>query len=86
MSPVLVMDEEEQRVARQRSIRRKALRSNLFSREILPTDEKLRAAFFHLRNRLRIWIACAKPRFLMRLRQNTVDRGTMKHGSKLRVR
>jgi hypothetical protein len=81
-----MMDQDQQRVRRQRYIRLEALRSNLFSREILPTDEKLRAAFFHLRNRFRIWIARAKPRFLMRLMQNAVDRGSMEHDGKRRVR
>jgi hypothetical protein len=42
-------------------MRREAFRSNLFGREILPTDEKLHAAFFHLRNRFQVWIARAKP-------------------------
>ena len=80
------MDQDQQRVRRQSYIRHEALRRNLFSREILPTDEKLRAAFFHLCNRFHIWIARAKPRFLMRLMRNAVDRGTMEHDSKLRVR
>ena len=52
----------------------------------MPTDEKLRAALFHLRNRFQIWIARAKPRFLMRRMRNAVDRRTMEHDSKLRVR
>jgi hypothetical protein len=57
ISLILVMDQDQQRVRRQRYIRHEALRSNLFSREILPSDEKLRAAFFHLRNHFQIWIA-----------------------------
>lgn len=56
------MNQDQQRVGRQRYIRREAFRSNLFGREILPTDEKLHAAFFHLRNRFQVWIARAKPR------------------------
>jgi len=55
------MDQDQRRVGRQRYIRREAFRSNLFGREILPTDEKLHAAF-HLRNRFQVWIARAKPR------------------------
>ena len=55
------MDQDQQSVGRQRYIRREAFRSNLFGREILPTDEKLHAAF-HLRNRFQVWIARAKPR------------------------
>jgi len=87
VSLILVMDQDQQRVVRRQSyIRHEALRSNLFSREILPTDEKLRAALSHLRNRLQIWIDRAKSRFLMRLMRNAVDRGTMEHHSKLRVR
>ena len=80
------MDQDQQRVRRQSYIRHEALRSNLSSREILPTDEKLRAALFHLRNRFQIWIARAKPRFLMRLMRKAVDCRTMEHDSKLRVR
>ena len=56
------MDQDQQRVGRQRYIRREAFRSNLFGRETLPTDEKLLAAFFYLRNRFQVWIARAKPR------------------------
>ena len=80
------MDQDQQRVGRQSYIRRQAFRSNLFGREILPTDEKLHAAFFHLRNRFQVWIAGAKPRFVMRLIQNAVDRGPMEYHSKLGVR
>ena len=80
------MDQDHQPVGRQGYVRREAWRTNLFGREILPTDEKLQAAFFHLRNRLQIWIARAKPRFVMRFIQNAVDRGTMEYDSKLRVR
>ena len=80
------MDQDQQRIGRQCYIRCEALRSNLFGGEILPTDEKLHAAFFHLRNRFQVWIARAKPRFLMRLIQNAVDRGAMEYDSKLRVR
>lgn len=80
------MDQDQQRVGRQRYIRREALRSNLLGREILLTDEKLHTAFFHLRNRFQVWIAPAKPRFVMRLIQNAVDRGAMEYDSKLRVR
>ena len=80
------MDQDQQRFRRQSYIRREASRNILFSRGILPTDEKLRAAFLHLRNRFQIWIAGAKPRFLMRLTQNAVDRRAMEHDSKLRVR
>jgi hypothetical protein len=86
ISLILVTDQDQQRVGRQRYIRREALRSNLFGREILPTDEKLHAAFVQLRNRFRVWIARAKPRFVMRLIQNAVDRGAIKYYSKLRVR
>ena len=80
------MDQDQQRVGHQSFIRREALRNNFCGREILPTDEKLHAAFFHLRNRFQVWIARAKPRFVMRLIQNTVDRGAMEYDSKLRVR
>jgi hypothetical protein len=62
ISLILIMNQDQQRVGRQRYIRREAFRSNLFGREILPTDEKLHAAFFHLRNRFQVWIARAKPR------------------------
>jgi hypothetical protein len=62
ISPILIMDQDQQRVGRQCYIRREAFRSNHFGREILPTDEKLHAAFFHLCNRFQIWIARAKPR------------------------
>ena len=61
ISLILIMDQDQQRIGRQRYIRREAFRSNLFGREILPTDEKLHAAF-HLRNRFQVWIARAKPR------------------------
>ena len=54
-----------------------AFRSNPFGREILPTDEKLRAACFRLRNRFQVWITRSKPRFVMRLIQNAVDRWPM---------
>jgi hypothetical protein len=57
ISLILVMDQDQQRVRRQTYLRHEALRSNFSSREILPSDEKLRAAFFHLRNRFQIWIA-----------------------------
>ena len=59
------MNQDQQRVRRQSYTRREASRSNLFSREILPTDEKLRAAFFHFRNRFQIWIAgkCQRVQF-----------------------
>ena len=57
ISLILVMDQDQQRVRRQRYVRHEALRSNLFSREILPSDEKLQAALFHLRSRFQIWIA-----------------------------
>jgi hypothetical protein len=46
ISLILIMDQDQQRVGRQRYIRREAFRSNLFGREILPTDEKLHAALF----------------------------------------
>ena len=62
ISLILIMDQDQQRVGRQRYIRREAFRSNLFGREILPTDKKLHAAFFYLRNRFQVWIARAKPR------------------------
>jgi hypothetical protein len=62
ISLLLIMNQDQQHVGRQRYMRREAFRSNLFGREILPTDEKLRAAFFHLRNRFQVWIARAKPR------------------------
>ena len=62
ISLILIMNQDQQPVGRQRYIRREAFRSNLFGREILPTDEKLHAAFFHLRNRFQVWIARAKPR------------------------
>lgn len=62
ISLILIMDQDQQRIGRQRYIRREAFRSNLFGREILPTDERLHAAFFHLRNRFQVWIARAKPR------------------------
>ena len=62
ISLILIMNQDQQRVGRQRYIRREAFRSNLFGREILPTDEKLHAAFFHLCNRFQVWIARAKPR------------------------
>ena len=62
ISLILIMNQDQQRVSRQRYIRREAFRSNLFGREILPTDEKLHAAFFYLRNRFQVWIARAKPR------------------------
>jgi hypothetical protein len=62
ISLLLIMNQDQQRVGRQRYMRREAFRSNLFGREILPTDEKLHAAFFHLRNRFQVWIARAKPR------------------------
>jgi hypothetical protein len=80
------MNQYEQRVGRQCYIRREALPSNLFGCEILPTDEKLDAAFFHLRNRFQVWIARAKPRFVMQFIQNAVDRGAVEYDSKLRVR
>jgi hypothetical protein len=62
ISLLLIMNQDQQHVGRQRYMRREAFRSNLFGREILPTDEKLRAAFFHLRKRFQVWIARAKPR------------------------
>jgi hypothetical protein len=74
MSLTLIMDQDRQRVGRQGYIRGEAFRSNPFGREILPTDEKLRAAFFRLRNRFQVWITRSKPRFVMRLIQNAVDR------------
>ena len=68
------MDQDQQRVGRHCYSRREALRRKLFGREILPTDEKVNAAFFHLRNRFQVWIAGVKPRFAMRLIQNAVAR------------
>src|SRR5438477_12210965 len=62
ISLVLVTDQCQHRVGSQYYIRTKVLRSNLFSREILPTDENLRAAFFRVRDRFQVWIARAKPR------------------------
>jgi len=62
ISMIMIMDQDQQRVGRQCCIRREAFRSNLFGREILPADEKLHAAFFHLCNRFEVWIARAKPR------------------------
>ena len=54
ISLILIMDQDQQRIGRQRYIRREAFRSNLFGREILPTDEKLHAAFLHLCNRFQV--------------------------------
>lgn len=72
ISLILVMDQDQQRVGRPCYSRCETLRSKLFGREILPTDEKLNAAFFHLGNRFQVWIAGAKSRFVMRLIQNAV--------------
>lgn len=74
ISLTLVMDQDQQRVGGRCRSRREALPSKLFSREILPTDEKVNAAFFHLRNHFQIWIAGAKSRFVMRLIQHAVAR------------
>ena len=82
----LILDQDQRRVGRQGYVRREGLQNHLFGREILPTDEKLHAAFFHLLNRFQIGIARAKPPFVMRLIQNAIDRGAVKCDSKLRVR
>ena len=68
------MDQDQQRIRRQSYVHRQALRSNPSGREILPTDKKLHAAFFHFRNRFQVWIARAKPRFVMQLIQYAVAR------------
>ena len=75
------MDEDQQRVGRQGCIRVEAFRNNPFGREILPTDEKLRAAFFCLRNRFQVWITRSKPRFVMRLIQNAIDSWPMEEAT-----
>ena len=81
----LILDQDQQHVGRRSYLRREVLRSNLFGREILPTDEKLHAAFVHLRNRFQLWVARAKPPFVMRLIQNGIDRRAVKYDSKLRA-
>ena len=78
------MGQTEPREGRRGDVWPEAFQTDVFGREILPTGEKFDAAFVRLRERFRVWIARAQPRFVMRLIQNAGDGRSTECGSEVR--
>lgn len=78
MSLILVPNQSQQRAGRQGYIGREVFLGDPFGREILPTDEKVRAVFFHLGDRFQVWIARFKSRLVVRFFKKTFNRRSVK--------